>query len=86
MPTLTRFLAFVAICAAIVYVTAFALANFVQPTRVEERIELPIQDLLKRAEQRERQSSPAAPPRQEGAGNGGDESGAVAAEDSGAGQ
>ncbi|WP_114389730.1 hypothetical protein [Notoacmeibacter marinus] len=64
MPTLTRFVTILIVCAAAIYAAAFLLANFVQPTRVEERIELPIEDLLERAERRERAARPNITPQQ----------------------
>ncbi|MCP1200011.1 hypothetical protein [Notoacmeibacter sp. MSK16QG-6] len=76
MPTLTRFVTILIICAAIVYAAAFVLANFVQPTRVEERIELPIQELLEQAERRENASRPpttALPDADEAADTAGDQ-------------
>lgn len=64
MPTLTRFVTILLVCAAVIYAAAFLLANFVQPTRVEERIELPIDELLERAERRERATRPNITPQQ----------------------
>ena len=68
MPTLTRFVIFLIVCAAIVYAAAYGLANFVRPTKVEERIELPIEELLERAERRygTRPGDPSAAPEAEG--------------------
>ncbi|WP_199699594.1 hypothetical protein [Notoacmeibacter ruber] len=61
MPTLTRFITIILIVAAAIYAGAFALANFVRPTQVEKRIELPIQDLMERAEQRQLANRPRTP-------------------------
>ncbi len=46
MPTLFRFLIILLFLAGLVYASMFALSVFVEPTKKEETIRVPVRDLL----------------------------------------